>query len=652
MTRRSLWLIVALVLLAFLLRVYRLDHMSLRGDESFTVIYSGKPLAELWAVIRDIEPNPPLYYFALRGAMVLFGQADFATRFLSALFGVLAVPLIYQLARILIRERRTGEMVGLLAALMLAINPYQIWHGQDVRNYTVWPTLSLASLWFMLRALKENRRSLWLGYVVTALASLYTHYYDVFIILFENIYVFGVHWKDRRLLMRWILAQAVLAMLYLPYPLIISARVSTYQDATGAVPGLLGIIQQSLSAFAFGETLPGTFAAYLVPFLLLLLALGLVFAFRLDRKAFAFLLLYAAVPILCLFLFTLWRPFFRVRYLIVMAPALYLGFAMGLAALTRLRWARIVAVAAGLAVLLIPAVFSLGNYYFDPAYAKAADYRGLAAYLEAEAGPDDVIIENYPDPTLSHYYSGPSQRLVLPHRSAVDAVGDLPVKKKATGKALQELLEQKRYLWLIPYQSGWDPQGFVEGWLNRRARRVREEQVDVFRVVVYEQIETVLPAIQHSMTSYLGEEIEFLGYDVRTEGGCSLDDLGDEGRQLSVTDPGSCTMHFTLHWQVLDLVDADYTVFTHVVDTGGAVLTQQDNKPQSGQFPTLEWFPGDVIADEYTLTFPVDTPLGEYTMEVGMYQLETADRLVAHDADETPWPDDAIRLNIPIVVVP
>lgn len=652
MTRRSFGLIVALVLLAFLLRVYRLDHMSLRGDESFTVIYSGKPLAELWEVIRDIEPNPPLYYFALRGAMVLFGQADFATRFLSALFGVLAVPLIYQLARSLIRDRRTGEMVGLLAAFLLAINPYQIWHGQDVRNYTIWPTLSLASLWFMLRALKADRRSLWLGYVVTALASLYTHYYDVFIIIFENIYVFLVCWKDRRLLKRWILAQAILATLYLPYPLFISARVSTYQDATGVVPGLLGIIQQSLSAFAFGETLPGTFTAYLFPFLLLLLALGLVFAFRLDRKAFAFLLLYTAVPILCLFLFTLWRPFFRVRYLIVMAPALYLGFAMGLVALTRLRWARIVAVAAGLAVLLIPVVFSLSNYYFDPAYAKAADYRGLAAYLEAEAGPDDVIIENYPDPTLSHYYSGPSQRLVLPHRSAVDAVGDLPVKRKATGKTLQELLEQNQYLWLIPYQSGWDPQGFVESWLNRRARRVREEQVDVFRVVVYEQIETVFPAIQHPMTSYLGEEIEFLGYDVRTEGECGLDDLGGEGHQLSVTDPDSCTMHFTLYWQVLDLVDVDYTVFTHVVDTGGAVLTQQDSKPQNGQFPTLEWFPGDVIADEYTLTFPVDTPLGEYTMEVGMYQLETADRLVAHDADETPWPDDAIRLNIPIVVVP
>ena len=649
MNRRSYWLILALVLLGFFLRVYRLDHVPLRGDESFTAIFSASPLPELWDVIRNAEPNPPLYYFLLRAALFLFGQTDFTSRYLSVLFGLLAIPLLYGLAKRLIPDKRTGEAVALLAAFLLAVNPYQIWHSQDVRNYTVWPTLSLASLWLMLRALKEDRRSLWVGYAITALASLYSHYYDVFILVFANLYVFLVHWKDRRLLKRWIPVQVLLAVLYLPYPLVISSRVATYQDATGAVPGLLGIIQQSLSSFAFGETIPGTFIIYLVLLLVLLLILGLVYALRLDRETFTFLLLYTTVPILCLFVFTLWRPFFRVRYLNVMAPAYYLTFALGLVALSRLRRARIVAVTAGLALLLIPAGVSLANYYFYPQYAKAADYRGLAAYLETEAGPEDVIIENYPDPTLSYYYQGPSRRVVLPHRSAVDAIGDLPVKPKATGRSLQELLEQHPYLWLIPHRSGWDPEGFVEGWLDHRAHKVREEQVDVFRVVVYERLDAAPPTIQVPLDLSLGEGIQLLGYDVGAQGGCRLDEAG---QQILVTEPGACSVDLVLYWKALDLVEQDYTVFTHVVGADGAVLAQQDNKPQGGGFPTRDWFPGDVIPDGYSLALPADAPPGDYGLEVGMYLLETASRLEAYDADGQRWPNDAIRLNEPIVVAP
>jgi hypothetical protein len=501
----------------------------------------------------------------------------------------------------------------------------------------------------MVRALKEDRRVLWIGYTLTALASLYSHYYDVFVVLFANVYVFLVHWKDRHLLKRWIPVQVILAVLYLPYPLVISARVATYQDATGAVPGLVGIVQESLSSFTFGETLPGTFAVYLVPLLVLFLILGLAYVWRLDRKAFAFLLLYTTVPILCLYAFTVWRPFFRVRYLNVMAPAYYLGFALGLVALARLRWARVVAVATGLALLLIPAGWSLANYYFDPQYAKAADYRGLAEYLEAEAGPDDVIVENYPDPTLSYYYRGPSARVVLPHRSAVDAIGDLPVKPKATGKTLQALLGQHRYLWLIPYRSGWDPEGFVEGWLDHRADKVREEQVDVFRVVVYERADRPTPDIQVAAESRLGDGIQLLGYDVRPEGECSLD---DSGRRLLVTDAESCRVHLTLYWQALDIIDSNYTVFIHLLAEDGQIPAQQDSQPQGGAFPTADWFPGDIIPDEYRLAFPVDVAVGEYDLEVGMYLLATAERLPAFDASGTRWPNDAILLDLTAEVLP
>ncbi|MFC2015961.1 glycosyltransferase family 39 protein [Chloroflexota bacterium] len=651
--RSTLWVVVGLVLAAFALRVYRLDYLSLRGDESFTVLFSSDPLPQLIEGIRNVEPNPPLYYFVLRAAMFLFGQSDFTARYVSVLFGVLAVPLIYQLGRLLFEsDARTGRMVGALAALLLAVNPFQIWHGQDVRNYTIWPALSLASLVFLLRALRDRRPSLWVGYVATALLSLYTHYYEVFVLLFQNLYVFLVYWRDRALLKRWILLQAIIGALYLPWLLLGSSRPLTYQDVTTEVPGLLGIARRSMTVLTLGETVPERLPLVLLPVLLLLSAAGLVFAFVRDRRGFAFVTLYLAVPIVCVFLLAQWRPLFRDRYLNMIAPGYYLAFSLGLVALSGLRRGGRVALALGLAALLIPAGFALGHYYYNPAYAKSADWRGLAAYLESQVSAGDVIIENYPDPTLSYYFHGAAERVVLPHRSAVDQVGTLPVNRRATGRALEQLLMEHQRLWLLPYRSEWDPEGYVEGWLDHRATKVHEEWVDVFRVSVYERAEVEEPSIQFPTMARLGNEVELLGYDLTAGPDCELRE-GETGEaQLQIWEGGQCAIDLTLHWRALRLLDRNYTVFTQLLDTDGHIWAQKDSQPQSGGYPTLDWFRGDLISDPYSLDVEAGAPPGAYAVLVGMYLLETAERLPAYDASGVRLPDDGIPLGLSVQVLP
>ncbi|MFC2030215.1 glycosyltransferase family 39 protein [Chloroflexota bacterium] len=651
--RSAFWILVALVLFGFALRVCRLDFFPLRGDESFTVLFVTRPLPELVEGIRQVEPNPPFYYFLLRGLIALWGQSDFSARYVSALFGVLTVPLLYQLGRVLLgRDRRLGTTVGLLAALLVAVNPYQIWHSQDVRNYTLWPALGLASLYLMLRALRDNRRLFWASYVVTTLLSLYTHYFHAFVWILENAYFFLAHFRDRSLLRRWFASQATLVLLYFPWLLFGSSRALTYPGDPNLVPGLHEIVSGSLSVFALGEAIAPPLGSFLLPILVLLILLGLGLAFRQDRRAFAFLLLFLVVPTVGLFVLAQWRPLYRPRYLNIIAPAYYLCFALGLAALGRIpRWGK-VAMAVGLALLLIPAGLSLSHYYFDPAYAKSSDWRGLAEYLETNAAPDDVIIQNDPDPTLAYYYQGPTRRVVLPHRSAVDQVGDLRVRPVVTGRTLRELLAQHPRAWLIPHQSSWDPEGFVEGWLERRAHKVKEEQVDVYRVVVYEAAETVEPSFQYPVDSHLGDSATLLGYDMLPEGGCGLPAIGGGSGAVVAQGPEPCRLHLTLYWQAEATMTADYTVFVHLVDGDGQVQAQQDSQPQAGGFPTGEWLPEDIIPDEYTLDLPHDIPPGAYILVVGMYDLQTGERLPASRTDGERWPGETIRLDHSVEVMP
>ena len=533
--RYTAWIVLALVLLAFALRTFRLDGYAFRGDESFTVLFVTQPMDQLWDEIRNIEPNPPLYYLLLRGALRLWGESDWAARFLSAWFGVLAVPLIYRLGRALLAgraagkgpggsERAIGEWAPVLAALILAINPYQIWHSQDVRNYSVWPAISLFSLCFLVKALRHpsgGRPWLWVGYVVTALLSIYTHYYDAFSLLFQNAFVLLFYWRQRAILGRWIASQAVVALLFVPWLLFGSSRPLTYQAQT-EVPGLPGMAGRTLSHFALGETIPEALASALLPAIALLAILGLVVALRRERHLLGFLVLYLAVPLLCVWLLAQWRPIFRERYQNVIAPGFYLAFALALAALavpaltSRLTGAGArarrlglgLAAVLGLALLFVPGAIALGNYYFDPAYSKGGDWRDLVAYLSDHVGSEDVIVQNYPDPGLAHYYKGPAERLVLPDRSAVDQVGNLEVDRLGTGRTLSRLLEEHERLWLLPYPSEWDPEGYVEGWLERRAHKVEETQIDVFRLVAYEWAAVAEPEVPHPRQLRLGEAVQ------------------------------------------------------------------------------------------------------------------------------------------------
>jgi len=82
-----------------------------------------------------------------------------------------------------------------------------------------------------------------------------------------------------------------------------------------------------------------------------------------------------------------------------------------------------------------------------------------------------------------------------------------------------------------------------------------------------------------------------------------------------------------LEWRATAPCERDYTTFVHLLDEHGRIVAQTDSQPRDGRYPTSIWGPGEVVPDQYAIIVPPDLPPGEYGMVVGMYHLESGERL-------------------------
>src|SRR5688572_25736602 len=116
------------------------------------------------------EPQlPPLYFVLARFWTGVFGSSSAATRALSALVGVLALPAMFWLCRELFARRQ----VAWVATALLAVAPFQIVYAQEARPIILWQLTILASSAGLLRAIRTNTGPAWALYGLLMAAALY-----------------------------------------------------------------------------------------------------------------------------------------------------------------------------------------------------------------------------------------------------------------------------------------------------------------------------------------------------------------------------------------------------------------------------------------------------------------------------------------------
>jgi 4-amino-4-deoxy-L-arabinose transferase-like glycosyltransferase len=414
-TTKSRLLLMALLLIitaGAALRVIKLGAESFWLDEAYSVNVAHLSLSGIVQEIsRDV--HPPLYYFALHYWIDLFGDSEFSARLLSAVFGILAIPLLYGIGAVLF-DRATG----LIAAVFLAWSHFNIEFSQETRMYSLLALLSLASLYCFIRLLKDPRSIAALAcYVVCSSLLLYTHVYAVFTIAAENLFVLLLLFTSRKLFrrtfLRWVCGQVLLLLLFAPWLTVLGHQISEHKSFWIAKPTLFELRYTFLQ---FAGSLPLLFI--LVP-LAVLAIVGLIRREQRKphggapdakvaglpltaREKTSFLLIWLACPVLLPFIASHFiTPFYLAKYTIAASPAFLLLAALGL---RELPWHQI-------RLVLLVALIALAQrdifQYWNKV--KKDDWRRALAFFNQTAQPKDLVLFTQPAAHLPFdYYSKPT----------------------------------------------------------------------------------------------------------------------------------------------------------------------------------------------------------------------------------------------------
>jgi hypothetical protein len=95
------------------------------------------------------------------------------------------------------------------------------------------------------------------------------------------------------------------------------------------------------------------------------------------------------------------------------------------------------------------------------------------------------------------------------------------------------------------------------------------------------------------------------------------------------------TFQISLRWQALKPIEKDYTITIQLLDQTQNLIAQVDKPPLGGAYPTTAWSPGNQIPDIYDLQLPPGIPRGVYQLVVGVYDLQTLQRLPVSQTDNS-----------------
>ncbi|MDY6877774.1 MAG: glycosyltransferase family 39 protein [Chloroflexota bacterium] len=599
-----------LSLLAFALRLYRLNGQSIWVDEGISLHLATSSLAEIIAN-RAANIHPPLYFFLLKGWVTLAGTSIFSVRFFSALASLLQMAAIYTIAR-----RWLGQPTARVAALITALSPLSVIYAQEARVYALLPLIYLALLAITHELTHKpgpHRRTMWLFLGIVEVIGLHLHYMILFVVAYAGGWSLLTFWRERRWtdLRHWWTTQLLVGLASLPWLIAVlthwpavQARIQRGQGFTESVP-LDYLLSQvwvfHLTGLASAVGSPKVRLLASLTLLLLTVSLLLRLIRPATRRPAARLMAHWLIPLGSALLVWSVRPFSHPRYIALYAPGLTLLAAYAIHPNSKAQTPKpkpghcsLVIGHCSLLTLLLISLLGLRSYFFDPAFAKD-DVRGLAAWLEAETTAADLIVTPWQDWSLDYAYHGPAT-IIRPNPGA----------EAATWETLAAQTATARRVFLVDYpRDNRDRRNLLPFALESTGSLIERHSFKGLLVRLYE--------LDSPPSSPPLEEIE--------------ESLGGHFAPLRLTaawveqnPPADTAVTVALHWHCTGVVTTPLRVNLRLRDLDGWELSASDDwLLNDAALPTDHWPSGEQATTYHVLPLVPGIPPLTYTLSLGVY---------------------------------
>ena len=401
---RNNYIYLLLIIISCAVTAYTLAFQSILLDEAQSLWVATKSVQQILALDSQ-DVLVPLYELLLHFWMQIFGSSILSARALSFLFFLATLPVLYMLAK-----ESSNKRVAWIAVTLFSLSPFIMWYSSEARMYSLFVLVITWNHLFFVRFLTSSGRSSKVGYIVTTILGLYTHYFFVFLLATQFFYL---AWRafvkpDYELGAKNILHKPSnlslkLLLLYIGFMIIALAAFAPwllYFIRSGAAantqplipaPTSFNVIQAFVN-FLFGSqsaTLQGILIA-LWP--LFVLTFFFIFTKREERTGensiyFAFA---TFLPVVLIFLTSYIKPIFLTRYLILVTPTLFVLIAWMFAGYQE-RGSRML-----FGVLFTCMLILLIYQNISTTTPLKENYSGVANYLQSHATASDIIAVSAP----------------------------------------------------------------------------------------------------------------------------------------------------------------------------------------------------------------------------------------------------------------
>ena len=231
--------LILILSLGVILRFYHNTLISLWHDEAFSALLIQYPWGEMIYRI-GLDVHPPMYYIFLRFWHYIFGDSLLSLRGMSIFFGTASILAGYAF----VKEAFKNEKAALWAALLIAINPFQLQYVTEARMYTMGAFFALLTAFFLVKAMHQQKQlhqdeSLnmpnlprdihlkrkmvlnYAGFTLSMIIIIYTHYYLFFtaaaIAFYGLLYLFFHHRWDWKKYIPLALSLLAIALSFIPW---------------------------------------------------------------------------------------------------------------------------------------------------------------------------------------------------------------------------------------------------------------------------------------------------------------------------------------------------------------------------------------------------------------------------------------------------